>query len=141
MSEPRIEDLETALRTDMTIDIVTTGARSGQLRRIEIWFMNVDGEVIITGTVRDGRDGSLLPRDWLANMFATPEFTFCLKESVVAEVPARAHVVRDPAERRRLMTAPATSWYREQGDTLDGLLESAPIVSVEFLGDYTALNG
>jgi len=135
-----MDELRAALRTDMTIDIVTTGARTGQARRIEIWFMNVDGQIIITGTVRDGRGGPRLPRDWLANMAATPEFVFCLKESVVAELPALARVVRDADERRRLMTAPATSWYREQGDTLEELLEDAPIVAVEFLGDYAALN-
>jgi len=140
MTRRTIDELQDALRTDMTIDIVTTGARSGRPRRIEIWFMNVDGQVIITGTVRDGRDGPLLPRDWLANMTATPEFLFCLKESVEAELPARARVVRDPEERRQLMTAPATRWYRDQGDTLEELLASAPIVAVEFLGDYAGLN-
>ena len=125
----------------MTIDIVTTGARSGLPRRVEIWFTNVDGRIIITGTVRDGRNGPILPRDWLANLIANPDFTFCFKESVTADLPARATVVRDAEDRRRLMTAPATRWYREQGDTLDELVADAPIVDVEFLGEYSVLNG
>ncbi len=141
MSKPSIADLESALRTDMTIDIVTTGARSGLPRRVEIWFTNVDGRIIITGTVRDGRNGPILPRDWLANLIANPDFTFCFKESVTADLPARATVVRDAEDRRRLMTAPATRWYREQGDTLDELVADAPIVDVEFLGEYSVLNG
>lgn len=34
--------IQRALATDRTIDITTTGRQSGELRRIEIWFHNVD---------------------------------------------------------------------------------------------------
>ncbi len=129
-----------ALQTDMTIDIVTTGARTGLTRTTEIWFTNVDGRVIITGTVRNGRNGPLLPRDWLANLLVNPEFLFCFKESVTTQTTARATVITDPDDRRTLMTAPATRWYREQGDTLDELVADAPIVEVEFTGTFGGLN-
>ena len=35
---------------DMTIDITTTWRHSGGPCRIEIWFLNVDGVLSITGT-------------------------------------------------------------------------------------------
>ena len=39
-----------ALERDGTIDITTTGARSGLPRRNEIWFMQLAGRTFITGT-------------------------------------------------------------------------------------------
>ena len=56
------------LADDLTIDITTTGRRSGQARRIEIWMLDVDGRFFITGT--PGR------RDWLANLLADPGSSF-----------------------------------------------------------------
>ena len=38
-----------ALVHDRTIDITTTGRKSGTARRIEIWFHNLDGKLYITG--------------------------------------------------------------------------------------------
>lgn len=124
-----------ALLSDQTIDIVTIGARTGKRRRIEIWFVNLDGEIVICGTVSDHRPGVPYPRDWLANLAANPSLTFCLKESVDVELPARAEIVSDPAERRRIMSAPQTSWYREQGETLDDLVAGAPIVRITFVDE------
>ncbi|MDR7188828.1 hypothetical protein J2Y46_001651 [Microbacterium sp. BE35] len=68
------------------VDITTRGARSQQLRRIEIWFHNVDGEVYITGT-----PGA---RSWYANLLAHPEFTFHLKHEVRADLPVTATATR-----------------------------------------------
>ncbi|NNF69098.1 MAG: nitroreductase family deazaflavin-dependent oxidoreductase, partial [Acidimicrobiia bacterium] len=68
-----------ALRTDLTIDITTVGRVSGEPRRTEIWFRNLDDQVYITGTPG--------PRDWYANLVANPSFTFHLKESVTADLP------------------------------------------------------
>ena len=86
------QQVKQALEQDRTIDITTTGRKSGLPRRIEIWFHNLDGRLYISG----------LPgtRDWYANMVANPEFTFHLKESVQADLPARARPVTDEAERR-----------------------------------------
>ena len=41
--------IESALREDRVIDITTTGRKSGQPRRIEIWFHNLDGALYLTG--------------------------------------------------------------------------------------------
>ena len=47
-----------ALRSDLTIDIVTTGRRSGLPRTTEIWFMVVDDAVYICGTPGAGSQRS-----------------------------------------------------------------------------------
>lgn len=116
-------DVRAALDRDLTIDITTIGRQSGEPRRIEIWFMRHEGAIYITGTPG--------PRDWLANLRAEPAFTFHLKESATVDLPARATEVTDPAERRSLLVAEASSWYRDQTE-LDELVESAPMVRVTF---------
>jgi hypothetical protein len=128
-----VDELRQALQTDRTIDIITTGAKSGLPRRIEIWFTNVSGRIIICGTPdAAGRKGPRTPRDWLANLKANPQFTFCLKESLQAEIPARAVVIEDPGDRRRLMSSPETQWYRDQVDSIEDLVADSPIVEVIF---------
>lgn len=127
------DTIRRALRTDRTIDIITTGAKSGLPRRIEIWFTNVGGRIIICGTPdAKGGKGRRTPRDWLANLKSHPQFTFCLKESLQVELPAHAVIIDDPEERRRLMSAPETQWYRQQVDSIDDLVEGSPIVEIFF---------
>lgn len=127
------EKIREALKKDRTIDIVTIGAKSGLPRRIEIWFTNVGGRVIICGTPNaKGGKGPYTPRHWLANLRAHPEFTFCLKESLRMELPARAVEIVDPEDRRFLMSAPETKWYRDQGNSIDDLVRGSPIVEVFF---------
>jgi deazaflavin-dependent oxidoreductase (nitroreductase family) len=84
-----------ALATDRTIDITTTGRRSGKPRRVEMWFHNVDGRIFITGM--PGK------RDWYANVLANPVMTFHLKQSVAADLSATAHPVVVPGEKRRIL--------------------------------------
>ena len=72
--------IQQALDRDLTIDITTYGRKSGQPRRVEIWFKRVGGRTYITGTPG--------PRGWYANMLARPEIIFHLKESVQADLPA-----------------------------------------------------
>lgn len=127
------ENIQKALKTDRTIDIITTGAKTGLPRRIEIWFNNVDGRIIITGTPNaTGEKGVYTPRAWLANLRANPEFTFCFKESLQAEVLAHAMEITDPADRRHIMSAPATQWYRDQVGSVDELVAHSPMVEVFF---------
>ncbi len=134
-------NIERALRTDRLIDIVTVGAKSGLKRATEIWFCNIEGRIIICGTPSaDGRNGPKNLRDWLANLKANPEFQFCLKESVELCLPAMAVPVVDPIDRRDVMSAPATQWYRDQGFSIDDLVADSPIVEVLFLHDYRYLN-
>ena len=90
------EGIRSALKTEMTVDITTTGRRSGKPRRIEIWSFYIDGGVFLMGF--RGR------HDWYANLLANPELTYHLKEGVRADVSATARPVTDHAERRRVLT-------------------------------------
>jgi deazaflavin-dependent oxidoreductase (nitroreductase family) len=85
-----------ALASDQVIDITTTGRKTGQPRRIEIWYHRLDGKYYITGT--PGR-----PRSWYANLVAHPSFTFHLKQSATADLAATARPVTDPAEREKVL--------------------------------------
>ena len=141
MTHPDHDQIQAALQTDSVIDIVTTGARSGLQRTTEIWFTNVSGRIIICGTPGGtGGSGPRVPRDWLANLMANPEFIFRLKESVQTELTALALPVLEAGERRALMSAPETHWYRDQVDSVDDLVRHSPIVEVRFAGEFVWLN-
>lgn len=103
-----------------TIDLTTTGRRSGLPSRIEIWWFHVEERFIISGT--PGR------RDWLANIHAEPSVVI---HANGADIPARAVPVYDPEFRRRFFTQPSTSWYSTQSQ-LDRLVETAPMVEILF---------
>ena len=111
---------ERALARDRTIDITTTGRKSGQLRRTEIWFHHLDGDVYITGT--PGR------RDWYANLLVHPEFTFHLKQTVKADLPARATPILEPAQRLAILA----QIHQNLGGVrdLDAWVAGSPLVQV-----------
>ena len=111
-----------ALANDRTIDITTTGRSSGLPRRIETWFYRVDDQIYLTGS--PGR------RDWYANLLANPDFTFHLKESVAADLPARAAPITDPQE-RRVIFARIVSDLGGAPD-LDAWLAGSPLMAVRF---------
>jgi deazaflavin-dependent oxidoreductase (nitroreductase family) len=117
------ERIQHALTRDRTIDIITRGRKTGQLRRTEIWFHNIDGHVYITGT--PGR------RDWYANVVAHPEFTFRLKQTLTADLPARATPILDMARRRAIIA----SIHQTLGGSrdLEVWVEGSPLVAMEFL--------
>ena len=115
------ERVQRALSRGHRMDITTIGRKSGQPRRIELVFHNVDGRVLISG-----RPG--FPRSWLANLAANPRFTFHLKGAVEADLPATARVVSDRAEREQLLAPIAASW----GYELSVMVASAPLVEVTF---------
>lgn len=116
--------IQQALDQDETIDITTIGRKSGRPKRMEIWFRQVAGRTYITGT-----PGA---RDWYANLLAEPRFTFHLKESVQADLPARAQPITDLAERRRILGDPVMRWYHQQVASLDELVAGSPLVEVLF---------
>ena len=62
---------------------------------IEIAFHYLDGTVYISGL-----HGT---RDWYANMVAHPDFTFHLKQSVQADIAARARPIVEEDERRPIL--------------------------------------
>jgi deazaflavin-dependent oxidoreductase (nitroreductase family) len=112
-----------ALRRERTIDITTTGRQSGRPRRIEIWFHNLDGRLFITGS--PGRRG------WYANLRANPEFTFHLKGTVAADLPARARPIVAEPERRTVLARITANLGREA--ELQRWVEASPLVEVSFL--------
>jgi hypothetical protein len=99
------------LADDPTIDITTTGRRSGQPRRVEIWMLDVDGRFFITGTPG--------PRDWLA------------KRRAHLDLDARAVPVTDESTRRRVLEHLSARWYSSQSAMAD-LVAAAPMVEVTF---------
>jgi deazaflavin-dependent oxidoreductase (nitroreductase family) len=110
------------LADDPTVDITTTGRRSGQPRRIEIWMLDIDGRFFITGT--PGR------RDWLANLRADPRLVVHLKRAR-QDLDARAEAVSDPATRRGVLEHLSARWYRGQAPLAE-LVARSPMVEVTF---------
>ncbi|MCU1480904.1 MAG: hypothetical protein JWQ19_1690 [Subtercola sp.] len=120
------EDAANALANDQIIDITTIGRKSGEPRRIEIWYHRLGGRYYITGTPNR-------PRSWYANLVAHPEFTFHLKQSATADLSATARPITDQSEREELFagilpplgdlgeTYPAATW-----------IQDSPLVEVVF---------
>ncbi len=115
-----------ALANDLTIDITTTGSKTGQPRRIEIWFHNLDGELYLTGL--PGTTG------WYANLCANPDFIFHLKESAQADLAARATPVLDPAMRRDIIARIQKKLGRS-GDDLEDRVASSPLMKIELISE------
>jgi deazaflavin-dependent oxidoreductase (nitroreductase family) len=116
-----------ALQDGGIADITTTGRRTGQPRRIEIFFHNFEGGLFI-----GGRPG--FKRDWLANLKAHPRFTLHLKRGVRADLAATAAEVADPKRRADLFYRMLTeSWGVEPDRAQRGLsryVEDSPLVQV-----------
>lgn len=117
----------TALHHSHVIDLTTTGRRTGQQRRIEIFLHDKDGLLFITGMPRPDRT-----RDWIHNIEADPRVVVHLKRSVIADLPATARVITDPTERQPLIEAAARRWGRT--DVANMLLYS-PLIVLSVDGD------
>ena len=115
------DDIRAALSEGGVIDITTTGRKTGQPRRKEIVFHNIDRRLYISGIPRPER------RDWLANLEADPHFMFHLKGDVHADLPATARVITDTEERREVLSPIASKWGWQ--DLEDGVRHS-PLVEV-----------
>ena len=109
-----------ALNQSQVIDLTTTGRRTGQPRRIEIFLHHDDGRLYITGMPRADRT-----RDWIHNIAADPHVVVHLKQSVVADVPATARVVTDLDERRPFIEAAAKRWRRTD---VPEMLQHSPLI-------------
>lgn len=115
------ERIRRALAHGQLIDITTTGRRSGQPRRIEIVDHVFDGRVYISGIP------SRRTRAWLLNLEADPHLTVHLKGPVTADVPARARVITDEAERRSVLARVARVWNRPDVETM---VRYSPLIEV-----------
>ena len=114
-------EIERALKTDGLIDITTVGRKTGKPHTVEIAFHNFDGVLYISGM--PGK------RDWYANLAANPQFTFHLKQSTQADIPAKAIPITDEAERRRVLSKVVKKWNRQ--DQLETFVQSSPLVEVQ----------
>lgn len=119
--------LRTALHHSQVIDLTTTGRRSGDQRRIEIFLHDDGGRLFITGMPRADRT-----RDWIHNIRANPRVVVHLKRSVDADLTATAHEVTDPEERRPFIEAAARRWRRTD---VDEMLAHSPLIVLDVDGD------
>jgi deazaflavin-dependent oxidoreductase (nitroreductase family) len=104
----------TAGTQERTIDITTTGAKSGDPRRVEIWFHQIQGRWYIGGSPPR-------VRGWYRNLERNPRFTFHLKDAVKADLSATARPITDGQERRDVFQ-----------QILDGLNDPSITLPVEF---------
>ena len=123
---PELEPaIRSALKHGHTIDITTTGRRSGEPRRIEMMFHSFDGHLYISGMPNPDHT-----RAWLQNMRANPAFTFHLKQLVQADLPASAREITEDPERREVMTRVAKVWRRDA----EPMMTQSPLVEVTIEG-------
>jgi deazaflavin-dependent oxidoreductase (nitroreductase family) len=117
--------IRVALETDGMIDITTIGRRSGKPNKIEIWYHRALGRYFITGSPG--------PRNWLANVIAEPKFTFHLKQSAQADLPATARVITDAAERREVLDAidKVRPYYGELPGGMEAMYKDGPLFEVD----------
>lgn len=90
--------------------------------RKEMWFHNLDGDLYMTGT--PGK------RDWYANLVDNPDFTFHLKVSAEADLPARATPITEAAQRRAILGRILANINRPP-EELDRWVADSPLVYVE----------
>jgi deazaflavin-dependent oxidoreductase (nitroreductase family) len=116
------DSVRAALSRGGTIDITTTGRKSGKPRRIEIVFHRIDGRMWISGLPSSRR------RSWLANLADDPRLIVHLKGPIaVADLPATARIVDDPVERRAILERVARAWRRTD---LDRMVAQSPLIEV-----------
>jgi deazaflavin-dependent oxidoreductase (nitroreductase family) len=118
---------------ERTIDITTTGRRSGQPRRIETVFYRCEDSIYLSGIPAPR------PRAWLLNLTAEPRFIFHLKGEVVADLPATATVITDPAQRRPILSRFVEEFNQRHGPdspwpeaTLDEWVKDSPLARISF---------
>jgi deazaflavin-dependent oxidoreductase (nitroreductase family) len=119
------QEVDAALEGSHTVDITTTGRKSGKPRKLEIVSHNIDGRIYISGMPFPNR------RSWLANLDADPRFTFHLKGKVKADLAAKARVIEDETERRAILPHIARVWGRKD---LETMVEQSPLIEVTFDG-------
>ena len=106
------------LKSIRTVDLTTTGRRTGRASRVEIWWFYIGDRFVITGT--PGK------RDWYANVLSDSKVVI---HTTVGDFEARALTIHDRAFRRRVFTDPEVEWARTQVD-LERLVADAPMIEI-----------
>ncbi|HEY4189307.1 MAG TPA: nitroreductase family deazaflavin-dependent oxidoreductase [Candidatus Limnocylindrales bacterium] len=119
------QTIHDALDHSQTVDITTTGRRSGEARRIEIVLHSIGGRLVISGMPRPET------RAWIHNLEADPRIVVHLKRGLHADLDGTARVVTDPAERRELLVDVARAWNRND---VDLMVEQSPLIEVTIPG-------
>ena len=120
MLDPKVQE---ALEKDLIIDITTTGRKTGDARRVEIWFHNLDGSLYIAGLLLPGS------RAWYANILNDPRFTFHLKGTTKADLPALATPITDATERHRVLERICDNLGEPQ--LLEARVAESPLIKVD----------
>ncbi|MCA1783811.1 MAG: nitroreductase/quinone reductase family protein [Dermatophilaceae bacterium] len=99
----------------------SVGRRSGRMRRVEIWYVVVDGQLVVTGTPG--------PRHWPANLREHRAAVLHLQEPAV-NLSVTAVEVTDLAARRRVAEQAwlLQPWYAQQPYSVDDWVSSSPMV-------------
>ena len=85
-------------------------------------FHNLGGRIYISGMPRAEK------RAWLANLETDPRLTFHLKRTVTADLPARARIIDDEAERRTVLAEIIrTAWHDQD---LEAMVSRSPLIEV-----------
>jgi len=116
------EAIRRALSRGHTIDITTTGRRTGLRRRIELVFHNFDGRLFLSGVPSHRK------RSWIANLEADPHLTFHLKgPGASADLPATERGITDESERRAVLPLVAAAWGRRD---LEAMVANSPLAEI-----------
>ena len=116
------------LRHGQTIDITTTGRRTGLPRRLEIALHSFDGHLYVSGMP------SQRTRSWLFNLRSDPRLTVHLKQLLQVDLPATAREITDDAERREVLAKVARVWRRE----VEPMVRFSPLIEVTIDGHAPA---
>jgi len=110
-------------------DITTIGRKTGEPRRIEIYFHQFDGHYYLTGRPSSRK------RDWEANIEAHPEFTLHLKRGITADVEVVGKSEPDAEERGRILRRALIESWDSPPDGVDASLHkwvaAAPFIEFE----------
>lgn len=118
---------------ERTIDITTTGARTGLPRRIEVWFYRVENQTYLTTTPAT--------RSWYANIRTNPDFVFHLKNGVRADLNAVGTPVLDRGQRAAVFSSIVDDlnqpWnpagIQQPVAPLEEWIERSPLIRVDFV--------
>ena len=117
------DGIRLALDSDRLVDITTTGRKTGKQHRIEVGLRHLDGQIYLSNS-----PGT---RDWAANLFAKPEFTYHLKQSAQIDVAARATPITDVDAKRKLLTDILAK--EDHLDQLEARMEGSHLFQVDVL--------